>query len=161
MIVCSDCPQILLTKHTSPAEKLKDQKGERETADCQKKKDNIWRGGRAELKKGEVCALLCVRGVRDVERAPLEGGFVLQEFIKKWAVPIPDAHCIGANVLQHIYGPAQTPIHKVRIPGWVAFSGHVYLDERTFRPDGPASCIHRLYGPYLENWKAGVRGCFI
>lgn len=41
MIVCSDCPQILLTKHTSPAEKLKDQKRGMETAECQKEKEYL------------------------------------------------------------------------------------------------------------------------
>lgn len=112
--------------------------------------------------KESLCALLYVRaGDRVVGVKPLEGGFILQEFIKKRAIPIPDARRIGANVLQHIYGPAQAPIHKVRIPGWVSFSGHVYFDERTLVLDGPASCIHGLRGPYLENWKAGVGGCVV
>lgn len=51
-----------LTKHTSPAEKLNDQKGEKERAECRMERDHIWKGRRAELKKGKACALLRVRG---------------------------------------------------------------------------------------------------
>lgn len=109
-----------------------------------------------------MCIIVCVWGGDTVVgETPLEGGFVLKEFIKKRAIPVPDARRIGANVLEHVYGPAQAPIHKVRVPGWVSFSGHVYFNERTLRLDGPASCIHGLCGPYLENWKAGVGGCFV
>lgn len=112
--------------------------------------------------KENICAWLCVWGGDAVVGVmPLEGGFILQEFVKERAVPVPDARRIGANVLEHVYGPAQAPIHKVRVPGWVSLSGHVYFDERTLRLDGPASCIHELCGPYLENWKAGVGGCFV
>lgn len=40
-----------LTKHTSPAEQLNDQRREKERAKCQMDRDNIWRGRRAEWKK--------------------------------------------------------------------------------------------------------------
>lgn len=164
MIVCLDCLDWFSVdkKKCVSCRKYWAIREERRREPSVEKRGILSRKEEEQREKGEACALLGLRGGdRNVEKMSLEGGFVLQKFVEKRTVPVPDAHRIGANVLQHIYGPTQAPIHKVCIPGRVAFSGHVYLDERTLRPDGPASCIHRLCGPDLENWKAGVRGCFV
>lgn len=95
---------------------------------------------------------------KERHRTPLQGGLVLEQLVEEGSIPVPDAHRVGADVLEDVYGSPQTSVHKVSIPGWVALPGHVDLDEGSLGGDGPTRRIGGLCGSHLEHRQTSVCG---